>query len=261
MNITGISMVRDEADILGPTVRNLCEQGITHLIVADNGSTDGTREAFAALGSYVTVIDDTERGYYQSEKMTRLAQQAFEQGADWVLPFDADEWWYSTEGTIAEALAATDANVVAATEFKHWPTPWDDPGDPNPYTRLRHRETQPHRLHKVCFRARDGVKVHMGNHGVNFGAYNPDRMDPALPLLKLRHLPYRSFAQFCRKVRNGREAYEAADRMHPMFGTHWREMGAMSDDDLKRLWSDATSGYEFGHEWMGHGDLIEDPAP
>lgn len=264
MNLTAVGMVRDEADIIGHTVTNLRRQGVDQIIVADNGSTDDTR----ALLTGCVVLKDEERGYYQDRKMTSLAATAREAGADWVLPFDADELWFSPDGrTIRQVLEDTTADVVAAVEYKHWPTPWDNL-DTNPYRRLMFREPTPHRLHKVCFRAHPDAHVHMGNHGVNLGPYNPDRADPAEPLLELRHLPYRSFGQFCRKVRQGREAYEAACEVsletiagHPMSGTHWKEMGALGDDDLARVWSDATSGYGWSDRWLGHPDLIRDPAP
>ena len=258
--IVGIGMVRDEADIIDQTMINLRVQGVDRFIVLDNGSTDRTRSLLAC--SDVEVIDDPEVGYHQDAKMSKLARLAHEQGATWVLPFDADEYWYCPDGdTIAGTLHTlpADVNVVAAQEFKHWPTPWDDP-TPDPFQRIRWRETEPHRLHKVCFRATADPKVHMGNHGVNFGGYDPDRPDPAYLALELRHYPYRSFNQFARKVRNGREAYEAAD-LHPMFGTHWREMGAYTDTQLREVWADCTAGTAYDHPWLGHGELIEDPAP
>ena len=255
--IVGISMVRDEADVIDQTMINLRIQGVDRFIVLDNGSTDKTRRLLDC--SDIEVVDDPEVGYHQDQKMARLARMAYERGATWVVPFDADEYWYSPTGTIAETLAGITDNVVAAREFKHWPTPWDEPVD-DPFKRLRFRETEPHRLHKIVFRAVSDPKVHMGNHGINYGDYDPDRPDPALLALELRHFPYRSFSQFARKVRNGREAYEAAD-MHPMFGTHWREMGAYTEEQLREVWADCTAGTSFEHRWLGHGELIEDPAP
>jgi hypothetical protein len=270
--ITAISMVRDEADIIRYTLAHLEAQGVDRFIVLDNGSTDGTREILEQFSC--EIVDDPEPGYYQDRKMTELARRVTE---GWVLPFDADELWYSPDGrTLAEVLAPPArwirGNVVSAVEYKHWPTPWDMPGDPDPFTRMIWRDEEPHHLHKVAFRASADVFVHMGNHHVSFGSYHPDKpeqpSDLGRGLLELRHFPYRSFAQFARKVRNGRQAYEAAttvDRTtiagHELTGTHWKEMGALDDNELAELWSDATSGFACSAKWLAHGDLIKDPAP
>lgn len=95
MTVVAITMVRDEEDIIDWTLQHLLEQGIDHIIVADNLSVDKTPWKLAALASTgrVTVIQDEEPGYYQDEKMTRLAHMAANDfGAEWVVPFDADEY-------------------------------------------------------------------------------------------------------------------------------------------------------------------------
>jgi glycosyltransferase involved in cell wall biosynthesis len=264
--ITAIGMCKDEADIIAYTLAHLEAQGVDRFIVLDNGSTDGTREILEQFSC--EIVDDPEPGYYQDRKMTALARRVTE---GWVLPFDADELWYSPAGaTLAQHLNELHPGtvIVSAPEYKHWPTPWDMPGDPNPFTRMVWREETPHSLHKVCFQARPDVFLHMGNHHVSFGSYNPDKPADAVPVLELRHFPYRSFAQFARKVRQGRQAYEAATTCdattvagHRMTGTHWKEMGALNDDELAELWSDATSGFACSAKWLAHGDLIKDPAP
>ena len=95
-------MVKDEADIVAATVAHMCGQ-VDAVIVADNNSTDGTRDILDGLP--VTVVDDPDPAYYQSRKMTALAGRArVEFDATWVIPFDADEWWYSPHGRIADVL-------------------------------------------------------------------------------------------------------------------------------------------------------------
>ena len=66
-------MVRDEADIIAYTLRHLLEEeGVDHLIVADNLSTDDTRSILEGFPrSQVTILDDLEEGYDQSTKMSR----------------------------------------------------------------------------------------------------------------------------------------------------------------------------------------------
>jgi glycosyltransferase involved in cell wall biosynthesis len=87
MSVWGVSMVKDEADIVRWTVATIVEQ-VDHVLVADNGSTDGTRQLVESVGA--EVVDDPEPAYYQSDKMSHLARVAASRGADWIVPFDAD---------------------------------------------------------------------------------------------------------------------------------------------------------------------------
>ena len=95
MTVVAITMVRDEEDIIDWTLQHLLDQVVDHIIVADNLSVDETPWKLAALASTgkVTVIQDDEPGYYQDKKMTDLAHMAAADfDAEWILPFDADEY-------------------------------------------------------------------------------------------------------------------------------------------------------------------------
>src|SRR5678815_676623 len=76
--VVGVSMVRDEEDIVGVTVRHMLEH-VDHVLIADNMSVDGTpcvlKEIERETGR-VTVISDDEPAYMQSQKMSRLARRA-----------------------------------------------------------------------------------------------------------------------------------------------------------------------------------------
>ena len=105
MTVAGIAMMKDEVDIARASIVNMAHN-VDFLIVADNGSTDGTRELLEELsqGYPITLLDDPERGYYQSAKMSALASMAGEMGADWVVPFDADEVFYNRFGDTLRGL-------------------------------------------------------------------------------------------------------------------------------------------------------------
>ncbi len=266
MTVFGVSMIRDEVDIVGHTVRNMARQ-VDRLIVADNGSVDGTRDLLADLARELPleVVDDPERGDWQSRKMTALAHRAGEQGASWVVPFDADEWWYWTHGRIADLLASIGEGmmVVAAGLYDHVAT-GADPDEVNPVRRLGWRRRESLALPKVACRWREDLTIHQGNHGCDYGGVLPASVDA----LVVRHFPYRSAAQFLSKVRNGAEAYRATD-LPADVGAHWRQWGEILDRDgeeavadVFRRWfwrADPTQAVRICGEHQR--PLLYDPAP
>lgn len=229
--------------MIGHTITHLFAEGVDHVVAMDNASEDDTRSILAAFDR-VTVLDDPDHRHLQGARTTELARVAWDMGATWVLPFDADELFYARGCTLAEWFAACDHDIVGAQVFDHIATDDDDPTDPNPWTRIRHRRQCPQRLAKVAFQAGPDVVVAEGNHDVaNAG-------DRRCGGLFARHVQYRSFEQMTRKVRNGAEAMDAAG-IHPLHGTHWRDAAKLSDADLFRAWRHLCE----------ESGLIEDPAP
>lgn len=257
--IVAVLMVRDEADVIGYTLAHLLAEGVDHILVSDNGSRDDTRRILDlyAEGGKVTVLDDPDPAYEQAAKMTRLAHMAHGMGATWVVPCDADEVIYYPDGRLCDFLTEDlKVDVVGIEVFDHIATAADDPSIPNPFLRIQHRRRHPQRLQKVAFRSHPEAELEMGNHGVSvpptFHATNGG-------LVKMRHFQYRSLEQAARKLRQGKEAYDATDPMsfvglnyrRGYFGTHWSEGAAMDDTELASWWVDLTN----------EPDLIHDPAP
>lgn len=253
MTIAGISMVKDEADVIDGTIRHMAGE-VDHLIVADNNSTDGTRDILADLARELplTVLNDPEVAYFQSYKMSRLAERAAEMGATWIVPFDADELWIA-EHRIADVLADTDVQIAEATLYNHIATALDEPGA-DPFRTMVWRQRQPGALPKVAFRWEPGAVIHQGNHGVDLPG-NPVRAQ----LLEVRHFPIRSPQQMVSKARNGAAAY-AATNLPGHQGSHWRQYGALLD----RLGEQAMHDVFREHWWHlspTDSGLVRDPAP
>lgn len=241
--VVAVTMVKDEVDIVARTVGHIATQ-VDHVIVADNMSTDGTRQVLDNLARDIdlTVVDDNEVGYHQSKKMTELAFQArVNHGAEWIVPFDADEWWYSPFGRIGDILdgLAKQWLVMEATLYDHVAT-GEDPAAPDPIERLGWRRAKPGAMPKVACRWREDLTINMGNHSASYigGATKFESQ------LVIRHFPYRSVEQLIGKIRNGAAAYAATD-LAPEFGAHWRQWGEALDDpnrgipwieDLFRTW-------------------------
>ncbi len=254
--VWAVGMVRDEADIIETVVRHLIAQGVERILIADNLSTDGTSEILGRLArSYpVTVLADRLQEYYQAEKTTLLARAAARAGASWVVPFDADEIWLAPTGTVAEWLAACDAEVVQAPTFNHVPTSADDASEVDPVRRLRWRKTQPNRLHKVAFRAHRRARLAYGNHGVS-------RSGRRTTGLEIRHFPYRSEEQFVRKLRQGFAALNASDLTDEV-GKHWRGLGTRDDAELRAAWQQLVETQNLPFEWwVPSKGIVEDPVP
>lgn len=243
--VVGIARVKDEADIIEATVRHMAAQ-VDGLLVADNGSTDGTLEILQGLTrelNLVVYLDD-EVAYLQAEKMTTLGQRAAHEfgPVDWVVPFDADEIWYSGFGTIAEVLETTEAGLMVAMAevYDHVATGLDDPDEPDPTRRIVWRRNVALPLGKAACRWRPDLHIHQGNHFADYGGIRPAYETK----LVVRHFPYRSPGQLIRKVRNGSAAYRAAgDRLPEHMGKHWRDWGALLDtygeqsiDELYHQW-------------------------
>jgi len=268
----GVAMVRDEADVIRSTVAHMLEE-VDAVLVADNLSTDETRAILddleANAGGRLWVVDDPEPAYHQSAKMTALALRArLTFGADWVVPFDADEWWYSPFGRIADVLAnvAPQWLIVPAPLFDHVATALDDPDQLDPVRRLGWRRTTRTPLPKVACRWREDLVIQQGNHGATYTG----RGTTFDELLVVRHFPYRSPAQLVRKVRNGAAAYAAGgSSISATFGTHWRQWGRILDEqgeeaiaELFRTWywRDVPAGPLVLPDGETQGPLIFDPV-
>lgn len=255
MTTIAVSMVRNEIDVIEGCLRHMAAE-VDALIVADNGSTDGTRDVLDRLSRELplTVLDDPDPAYYQSTKMSALADRAGAAGARWIVPFDADEIWYSPHGRIADALALAAGNVATATLLNHWGTAVDPPG-PDPFVTMRWRAAEPGALPKVAFQWRQGAVIHQGNHGVDI----PGPVHQADGVLELRHFPYRSAAQFVAKARQGAAAYRATN-LPPSMGAHWRMYGQVLDEHGPEALEDHYRRH-FWHLVPVDAGLVEDPAP
>lgn len=248
--IAGIAKVKDEADVIQVIVRHMLDQ-VDHVLVADNASSDGTREILEALP--VELIDIPDVAHYQGRHMTDLTARAAGRGAEWVVPFDADEFIYSPFGRLADVIAAHGADIYPVGIYEHRSTA-SDPDEPNPLRRMgwRTRELSP--LHKVACRTSIPVRLAEGNHQA---VYEPSIV---WEQLIMRHYPYRSLEQFISKVRNGYAGRRATDLPEDQ-SVHLRELGAL----LEQEGEEGLERKFYADFWVetpeSDPELIFDPAP
>lgn len=255
MTIFGISMALNNADIIRATTEHMLTQ-VDHVIISDQGSTDGAREILEGLP--VTIIDEPDPAYYQSKKMTDLAKCARNMGAEWVVPFDSDEIWYSPFGTIKEVLEGIHPQWLVATAdlYDQVTSNEDDTEELNPVKRIGWRRSTKSILPKVACRFRDDLVIEQGNHSARYQG-GTTRQEG---LLVVRHYPYRSTAQFIRKVRDGVAAYAATD-LPEASGQHWKDYGRLLDtfgesalEEVYHTWFHLDNPQELEN-------IIYDPAP
>ncbi len=248
-------LVKDEADIIEPVLRHLLTQ-VDHVIVADNGSTDGTFEILNAMRHEpgVELRADPELGYWQSRKTSALAYDAYVAGFDWVVPCDADEVWYAHERRLGDMLDGMppDIQIVTAELYNHLPTLEDDETITNPLERIGWRQRERAPLPKVAARTSTDLVIEAGNHGARY-KYGPGfRGAGAL----IRHYSWRTEAQYLRKIRNGERAY-AATTLPEGTGAHWRAWEGKPDEAIV----DHFNRWFVVAEPSSNDALIWDPAP
>lgn len=256
MSVAGVSMVKDEADVIEGCLRHMAGE-VDWLLVADNGSTDGTREILDKLSRelQLVVVDDPDPAYYQSAKMTALADKAYAEGARWIVPFDADEVW-TAPTRLADYLTSLEPwqTVCSAILHNHLRTAVDPP-DPDPFRSMVWRGGGSP-LPKVAVRWEPGCVIEQGNHG----AQHPRGANDYLPTLTVCHFPARSAEQFTRKSLNGAAAYAATDGLPEDMGAHWRSYGQLVDTHGPEVLGDV-----FREHWWylspTDAGLVHDPAP
>ena len=113
MQVFGLMVVRNEADILTINVRHHRAVGVDRFLIIDNGSTDGTDQILRNLSQNGLVEWTRDPGSYrQAEMTTELAREAWRQGADWVIPIDADEFWCAPAGDLRSVLENSSAGAI-----------------------------------------------------------------------------------------------------------------------------------------------------
>lgn len=246
-SVWAVTMVRDEEDVIGHSVLHLVNQGLDGVIVADNLSTDRTSEVLqeVARGNpNVYVGTDSMPEYFQARKMSHLAHLAHRAGAEWVILFDADEFWFAQNTSVADFLRGVSGHsVVNCYMYDGRPTTSQGIGlsDDNGLMRLDSQSS----MKKVAIRPDGWVWVNGGNHEA--ADLPGGRTDGLLGV----HLPRRTFEQFNRKVTQGSKNIPTHDSVPENFGNHWKASASLNSSQRIDQWT----------SWVAEGDGVIKPLP
>ena len=255
-------MVRNEADIIALTIHHHLAQGVDRMLVVDNGSSDGTDSVLEELSRDPRVRWTRSSGaFQQADITTELAREAFLRGADWVLPIDADEFWWAPANDFRRVLQESAAGTLqveiinfvqrlqqhdaCAAGLLHMTARAMVPaGTPEHAIELVHS----HDIGFVEFpyppkcisRASISLQIGQGNHSVA-GVDGPQELTDRILCL---HAPLRARSILDSKVDHGRRAEEVAQYLVQAWHVRrWKRLA--KEGLLDREW--AANSYEDGH--------------
>jgi len=234
-------IVRDEVDIVAQCISWHLNRGIDCALIIDNGSTDGTRDILSqydAADDNILVFDEPE-GFDKPGWWKRMATIAREKyHADWVLPIDADEFWFAKDSDYRSELKGP-ANVITSS----WRNMIPDPG--KNWTEFDHYGNvlnYSHTFRKNLVACHDSLVLDRGNH-------EPQRENLVQKLsdnLIVYHYPVRSWEQFEKKVRRAARVIALNPDEHPYLSFHWKRWHSLREQDKLKALFDQVVGQRCG---------------
>lgn len=108
--LAAVMIVRNEESLLRVNLDYHRSLGVDEFWVTDNGSTDGTAAALESqAAAHGDVFWSSHPGPYdQGVLVSGQAHRAIDGGATWIIPIDADEFWWPAAGDLRAILATAD---------------------------------------------------------------------------------------------------------------------------------------------------------
>ena len=261
--VFAIMMIRNEEAIIIESIGHILQHlPVDRLLIIDNGSSDRTPDYLSRIARIDPRLSwrSSPGAYDQAGVMSALARDAWAEGAEWILPIDADEFFdpgpsgfaalYDAEGVgafsvrlinfvqtrLAHYLPGADQpgraleTMVFAAEPHH---PWEKArdlveGGHIPFMRIAYPP-------KHVFRASEALSLERGCHGAT-GLAGEIRLWPEAVFL---HAPICTFDDLRRRVEHGRRLAEADP--DPSIGWHVRRLIDMTADELGQEWRSNTT--------------------
>lgn len=247
LNVISFSLAKNEEDVIEAFVRQNLRY-IDHMYIADNLSTDGTRDILNALveeGLPITVLDDPEQGHQQNLKTTKAYQELSA-----TVDFDAIFFIDADEFLCGSPLVAPEGKYPGKfyhVERERYVITDPASNEPNVLRRMQYKLVEPETNKSMIFHDRKAfakVSIGTGNHHVYRAGKR--KVHGVIPGLKLAHFPIRSKRQFLSKMVLGWVGLMLRDQTvrqeEKPQGSHWRDgyqffmkyNGSISDDRFMR---------------------------
>lgn len=239
--------VKDEQDIIELSIRYHAQKGVDKFFIMENNSSDGTLETLQELSNRynIELFFDTKNTFSQAKNMTFLAKKAKEQGYDWVIASDADEFWYPKIGNLKQELNRRKTVIkvhsyhMQATN-KHAQTWWKS--DIHSINTINYDFNKKNlkadefniRLGPNCFKTmvntRGLIRISGGNHSARHAQdkIKSRKFSHISENIKIFHFSIRDYEQFKKKVINIDKAITHAEKLKIRHGFGkwailWRE--------------------------------------
>lgn len=256
-------MVRDEADIIDSHLDYHLHAGVDFVIVTDHRSRDGTTEileSYARAGQLRIIREDGEFAQQAAWQMRMARIAASEHGADWVIPSDADEFWWPRGSSLDQALAEVPSEYgIVRGLLRNFVPIRDDNGQfaerltvrlaghapiNDPATPFRSVVKVAHRADPGVFMGKGGGHQVFGLQGAELRAWHP---------VEVLHFPLRSREQCARKYRKTWTGWERNLRGDLARARQSSEQGRPDD-----MWDRVSLEDADLDRGLGAGSLVSD---
>src|SRR5215217_4008881 len=244
VRVYGLLVIRNEVDIIRTNVLYHLSLGLDQLLIIDNGSSDGTDRVLRELSQKDPRVRWTrDEGLWRAgDLFTRLARQAYREGADWVVPIDADEFWHAPGGSFRRVLEESEAGALRAPGL-------------NFIQRREQEESSPEALLHMTRRVPEPIAADRGNRRVEEVAGLKRVTDKIVRL----HAILRSRARLKAKAEGGERSKEAGSK--PNQSSHLIRWKRLRDEGrLEQEWAANSYAGEYLDVYGVRRKTIFDPT-
>jgi hypothetical protein len=238
--------VHDEADVLSYNLEWYRTAGFPTVALIDEHSSDRSRQICEKAlynGTIIALDSIATDGHEWGRTLSRLLELAEQAHPEFLILTAPDEFFEVADGAPLRAALEEDFkagyNLIQFSNMEFAMTREDNPGDPNPLTRMRHYALNDQSNYRAFPYIR-GIDPHDG-HRPRFPKSVKDHPSPRRYIS--RHYPLRTVGQALAKIR----------RMRPLKHTPYRTTHYLrfSGHDVDELFVDPThlSCYAEDHRW------------